>query len=244
MKDLFSTHSSDYAQFRPDYPDEVLEFIYQNCSNYERAWDVGTGNGQVASLLAERFREVEATDISQKQLESAFQQKNIHYSCQSAEKTHFPAANFELIIAAQAAHWFELEVFYQEVKRCAKPNGILVLMGYDRPRVSPEIDQIVDHFYFNTLGAFWDQERQHIDQHYRSFPFPFQEISFPLHYHELSWTLDHFLGYLNTWSALKHFEKVEGRNPLVAIRTDLQNLWKPEDFRKVRFPIFGRMGRI
>lgn len=75
MKDLFSTHSSDYAQFRPDYPEEVLEIIYQNCSNYERAWDVGTGNGQVASVLAERFREVEATDISQKQLESAFQQK-------------------------------------------------------------------------------------------------------------------------------------------------------------------------
>ena len=35
----------------------------------ENAWDCGTGNGQVAKILAGFFNEVQATDISQNQLE-------------------------------------------------------------------------------------------------------------------------------------------------------------------------------
>lgn len=68
MKDNFSGHSSDYAKFRPEYPAEVYTFLKENLSGSDCAWDCGTGNGQVASRLADFFNLVEATDISQPQL--------------------------------------------------------------------------------------------------------------------------------------------------------------------------------
>ena len=68
MKDNFSGHSSDYARYRPAYPDALFAFIYERLACFDAAWDCGTGNGQVAGRLAERFDRVYATDLSANQL--------------------------------------------------------------------------------------------------------------------------------------------------------------------------------
>ncbi|MEM7040277.1 MAG: SAM-dependent methyltransferase, partial [Bacteroidota bacterium] len=68
MKDNFSHASGNYAKFRPQYPADLYDFIFQHVPDFERAWDCGTGNGQAARALAERFARVEATDISANQL--------------------------------------------------------------------------------------------------------------------------------------------------------------------------------
>lgn len=38
----------------------------------------------------------------------------------------------ELVTAAEAVHWFDLEWFFQEAARVLKPNGALALLGYGR----------------------------------------------------------------------------------------------------------------
>lgn len=105
MKDNFSARSADYAQFRPVYPPQLFDFLFENCQNFDCAWDCATGNGQIATVLAERFAQVEATDISENQLKNALLKPNIRYRLGRAEATDFSDHSFDLVTVGQAAHW-------------------------------------------------------------------------------------------------------------------------------------------
>ena len=96
-KDQFSKQSKFYKKFRPTYPQDLYNVIYAEVNNFERSWDCGTGNGQVAQVLAERFGQVYASDLSANQIKEATTQENIHYSVQRAETTDYPDEYFDLI---------------------------------------------------------------------------------------------------------------------------------------------------
>ncbi|HEY5392662.1 MAG TPA: class I SAM-dependent methyltransferase, partial [Hanamia sp.] len=106
MKDNFSLHSDKYAKYRPTYPLEFFKYLNSLVPNKQNAWDCGTGNGQVAFELSKTFDHVFATDISQSQIDNALRSDNISYSVQPAEKTNFKDHRFDLIVIAQAIHWF------------------------------------------------------------------------------------------------------------------------------------------
>jgi hypothetical protein len=55
LKDHFSALAPTYATFRPRYPCNLYHFLYENISQFQCAWDCGTGNGQVAEKLSEKF---------------------------------------------------------------------------------------------------------------------------------------------------------------------------------------------
>ena len=137
-KDLFSGHADLYASFRPTYPNDLFQFIFKNVGQFDKAWDCGTGNGQVAQSLAPHFKSVEATDISRKQLENAKVIENINYQVCSAESTPFSKNSFDLISVGQAIHWFDLNKFYSECQRVAKPGCVIALFGYSPMRMSME----------------------------------------------------------------------------------------------------------
>jgi 2-polyprenyl-3-methyl-5-hydroxy-6-metoxy-1,4-benzoquinol methylase len=110
-KDLFSTQANVYAAFRPTYPKELYDFIFDRVETKRKAWDCATGNGQVAGYLANHFDSVYATDISQQQLDNAIKKDNVIYSISGAEKTSFEDQQFDLITVAQALHWLDRERF-------------------------------------------------------------------------------------------------------------------------------------
>ena len=117
-KDLFSAHSDIYAKYRPLYPNELYEFVLEHVRIKEVGLDCGTGNGQAASVLAEYFKEVHATDISEKQIKNAIQKPNLHYHVCRAEETPFADNQFDLIVSATAVHWFDFNEFFKEIKPC------------------------------------------------------------------------------------------------------------------------------
>ena len=156
MKDLFSGHAADYALYRPTYPKALYDWMFERVEKVDHAWDCGTGNGQVANVLVERFNKVEATDISEAQMQQAKPLSNVHYHVCSAEITPFAEDSFDLITVGQALHWFDFERFNDEVKRVGKPNSLIAVWTYELVRVSPEIDVVINDFYQNTVGEYWD----------------------------------------------------------------------------------------
>ncbi len=244
MKDNFSTQSDKYAKYRPTYPADLFAFINSNIQDKRNAWDCGTGNGQVAYELAKIFDKVFATDISQSQIDNALQADNISYSVQPAEKTGFDNGLFNLIVVAQAIHWFDFDKFYAEVRRTAKDNALLSIVGYGKLEISEQIDNVIADFYDNVIGKYWDKERKYIDNDYKTIPFPFDEIQTPNFAITQHWTLEHLIGYLNTWSAVKHFIKQNSYNPTDKLQKNIEQLWNNEQTKQVRFPLLLRIGRI
>ncbi len=245
MKDNFPIQSDAYARFRPGYPLALIEHICAQCNAFEAAWDCATGNGQIAAVLSEHFRQVEATDVSENQLKNALHKHNVRYQVAAAETQVFPADSFDLITVGQAAHWFDLEKFYVEVRRVLRPGGVLALIGYNLLTVDMETNALVQRLYGDVLGGYWDDERRLVETAYKTLPFPFAEIDFPEMGMEYEWNADQMLGYLNTWSALQHFVKDKGFSPLTeAFVAELREVWPEGTVKTVRFPIFGRMGML
>lgn len=245
MKDRFSQQAESYQKYRPTYPEDLYTFLMTLVLEKETAWDCGTGNGQVAVKLAEHFKLVYATDISENQLRQAPQLFNVIYRVERAEHTSFPDCCFDLITVAQAIHWFDFDSFYKEVKRTLKPHGTLVVLGYGLLRIDDDINKIIDHFYKQIIGPYWDKERIYIDELYETIPFPFKEIKTPVFYNTIEWTLPELIGYLNTWSAVKIYEKEKNTNPISLIEQNLKKMWGTENStKKITFPILLRLGKL
>lgn len=242
-RDLFSGHANVYAAFRPTYPEELYQFILQFVARKEAAWDCGTGNGQVAQRLAATFSTVYATDLSEQQIAQAVQHPNIHYSVSPAEKTPFPDAAFDLVTVAQALHWFNIEEFYREVRRVARPDATLAFWGYGNIAINAAVDAHIQHFYSEVVGTFWDSARRHVETDYREIPFPFRVIESPRFQIEQRWTLDHLCGYLESWSATQRYIAEQKSNPVKELRPALQSVWGADETLTVRFPIFLKLGR-
>lgn len=243
MKDNFSKQAQSYSRFRPGYPQQLYDFLIRHLSNKKTAWDCGTGNGQVAAKLAEYFDKVYATDISTGQLANAVKKENIFYSTGKAEKTSFADDQFDLITVAQAIHWFDFEKFYKEVNRTLSKDGLLAVFGYNLFKINKEIDFIIDDFYKNIIGPYWDKERKYVDEKYATIPFPFAEIKTPDLFNEYNWEFEHVTGYLNTWSSVQHFIIKNNKNPVDQVMNPLKKAWGHALKRKVSFPIFMRVGK-
>ena len=241
MKDHFSTASHNYARFRPTYPAELYHFLLKHCRKTERAWDCGTGNGQVAGELSGFFDEVLATDISGNQLAQAVHKENIHYTKQPAEKTNFPDDHFDLVTVGQAVHWFDFNAFFQEVKRVLKKDAVIAIFGYALFRSNPATNEVIQRFYKEIIGPYWPPERRYLEENYNSIPFPFNEISSPEIELKQTWSLERLLGYLNTWSAVKAYEREKRENPVELINEELSASFG--NLGPVNFPIIIRTGR-
>ena len=244
MKDNFSNQSELYAAFRPHYPKTLYDIIFKEVKLFNAALDVATGNGQVAGVLADSFKKVIATDISETQLQHAIQKPNIFYKKEAAENLSVENECIDLITVAQAIHWFNIDKFYREVNRILRPDGIIAVIGYGLLRIDDNVNPILDHFYKNIIGPYWDKERKHIDNAYQSIPFPFQQIETKPLYMEYEWPLDHFVKYLETWSAVQHYINEHGSNPIGCDMTQqLQEYWAVNEKKKVSFPLFLKLGR-
>lgn len=247
-KDNFSRQAKLYRKFRPHYPPELYDFLFSQLDNFDTAWDCGTGNGQVAIQLAQKFKKVYASDISSKQLEQAEQKENIHYLQARAETTPLPDNSIDLITVAQAIHWFDFKAFYREVKRVVKPAALLAVWGYGLIRISPEIDPILDILYKQILGVYWDKERRLIDKHYQTIPFPFDEIPTagdpaPEFAINSQWTRKQLIGYISSWSSVQHYIRELHDSPLPWFEDAIAPYWKPREKKEVCFPVFMRLGR-
>ena len=243
FKDHFSGHAVEYAKFRPHYPDEMFEYLASVSPQRELAWDCATGNGQAAVGLARHFDSVTATDASAQQIESAEPNDRISYRVAPAEASGIDSASVDLILVAQALHWFDIDRFFTEAKRVLKEDGVLAISSYKILEIAPEIDAIIWNFYCKTTGPFWPPERELVETDYKDIKFPFAELP-PICFEiRARWNLDHLAGYLRTWSATQKFIAARGFDPVDSLVEELRALWKnPEQVREIKWPLLLRVG--
>ena len=154
-------------------------YLSSLCPHHELAWDCATGNGQAAVALAPYFGTIIATDASQKQIDHARPRDNVQYRVAPADAAPLADGSVDLVTVAQALHWFDLPRFYDEVRRVARPDGIIAVWCYQLHTVTPEVDAIVNRYYSDIVGADWPPERRLVEDGYQTLAFPFEEVASP-----------------------------------------------------------------
>lgn len=162
-----------------------------------------------------------------------------------AESIPFADNSADLVTAAQAAHWFDLAKFYSEVKRVAKRGAILALISYGVPELDDALNACFSAFYWNDLQVYWPPERKLVDEGYRTLDFPFDEFKAPELAISCSWDLPSFLGYLATWSAVRHAHLKGNAAILTRFTENIETLWgNPDIKRSINWPLSLRIGRL
>jgi ubiquinone/menaquinone biosynthesis C-methylase UbiE len=241
-KDHFSHASDDYRRWRPRYPAELFSWLAAQCAATDLAWDCATGNGQAAVELATCFGRVVGTDASTAQIAEAEPAAGVEYLVAPAEQSPLTDASADLVTVAQALHWFDVARFHAEVRRVLKPGGVIAEWGYGLALISPPIDVVVLEFYDVTVGPFWPPERALIESAYSTVPFPFERIAAPEFAMTACWSLDRFVSYIGTWSAVAGYRRAHGSDPVPALRDALAPHWGDGE-REIRWPLPLRVGR-
>ncbi|WP_075792406.1 class I SAM-dependent methyltransferase [Massilia putida] len=244
-RNWFDQGGRAYARFRPEYPRELAAFLASAAPDDRLAVDVGCGNGQLTHLLAPWFQQVVGLDPSADQIANAVPNARIRYECAPAEQLPVLDASASMVTAAQAAHWFDLPVFYREVRRIAVPGAIVALVSYGVLTLEPLLDQRFQTFYRDEIGPYWPPERKLVDTGYATLDFPFEELAPPSLHIRLEWHLSDFIGYVLTWSATRSAREAGKDALLMAFFDDIAALWgDPNAKRPVSWPINMRIGRV
>jgi SAM-dependent methyltransferase len=240
----FADHFSDspgYAQFRPEYPPALFDWLADVAPRRELALDVGTGTGQAAIGLSRRFRRVIAIDPSAAQIARAVATPGVEYRVATAEDVEVEE-RVDLVCIAQALHWLDLDRFWPRVGAAAAERGVVAAFTYGRCLTGPSVDALVDALYSGPLRGFWPPERTHVEDGYARLSFPFDPLPVPAFALVAHWSVEQFLGYLRTWSACRRRRDATGRCPVDEIEAELRAAFGGP--REVSWPLRVRAGRI
>lgn len=241
--DHFSTVAQQYAASRPRYPGALFRWLTAIAPGTALAWDAGCGSGQATAALASHFDQVVATDASRAQLDAAPLLPNVTYHVAAETCPQVLSGSVDLVVVAQAVHWFDRATFWNEVARVLRPEGVLAVWSYDLPQIAPVIDPLVARLYREVLGEYWPPERIHCETRYRDIGFPYRIMDAPPFEMASTWSRAQFTDYVRTWSAVQRFREATGRDPVTPFDDALSRRWPDGEARVVTWPLTILTGR-
>lgn len=134
----FSDRVENYIRYRPRYPGSVLEILKREiglAADWQVA-DLGSGTGISCELFLAEGHAVygvepnEAMRLAAEKLLAGFPM--FHSVEGTAEATTLDAAAFDLVVAAQAFHWFDILKVRAECQRILRLAGWAVLLWNTR----------------------------------------------------------------------------------------------------------------
>ena len=136
----FADRVDVYRRARPGYPAALLDHLDERLGGLagRRVADLGSGTGILTADLLERGCRawaVEPNEAMRRAAERALVDRDGFVSvARSAENTGLDAGSIELVTAAQAFHWFDLEATGRELRRILAPGGRVAVIWNDRRR--------------------------------------------------------------------------------------------------------------
>ncbi|MEZ5096305.1 MAG: class I SAM-dependent methyltransferase [Nocardioides sp.] len=147
----FGPVAEAYDRGRPSYPDEAVAWLVGR-EQPPRAGqgrepvvvlELGAGTGKLTERLVALGHAVHATDPDPDML-SVLQARlpGVRTSVDRAEELPFADASVDVVIAAQAFHWFDHDRALPEIARVLKPGGLIALVWNDRDERIPWVRRL------------------------------------------------------------------------------------------------------
>ncbi len=204
----FGQQAETYAAARPGYPDALYDWILAKAPGRDLVWDAGTGSGQAARSLVQRFARVHATDNSAAMLKQAQAHPSIAYHVADARASGLPDGCADAVCAATAVHWFAGEAFWAEVARVMRPDGLFCAWTYQLPRIetasgrSGSADDFLPRV-LELIDPYWAEGNRICQAGYSAdnLHCPFTPVPTPDFSERTEWRAEQLAGFARSWSA-------------------------------------------
>ena len=134
----FTDRVENYIKYRPLYPAEVIEYLKSEgiLRSDSVIADIGSGTGISAELFLKNRNVVYGIEPNDAMREAAEKLLSAYGNFRSinatAEDTTLPKYSIDLILCAQAFHWFDIQKVKIEFNRILKPSGSICLIWNER----------------------------------------------------------------------------------------------------------------
>ena len=134
----FSNRVENYVKYRPDYPREIVRYLAANCGLTRESIvaDVGCGTGISCRMFLENGNRVFGVEPNAAMRAAAVKQLAefpwFIVVDGTSEATTLEDDSIDMVVAAQAFHWFDPDRTRPEFKRILKPGGHIVLIWNER----------------------------------------------------------------------------------------------------------------
>ncbi|HUM50172.1 MAG TPA: class I SAM-dependent methyltransferase [Chitinophagales bacterium] len=154
-KQRFSDRVENYIKYRPGYPEEIIPTLQLEIGLMadDIVADIGSGTGISAKLFLENGNTVFAVEPNEPMRKAAegllSEYDNFHSLHGSSEETNLKDSSIDLIVCAQAFHWFDRTKTKQEFHRIANNGAHLCLIWNDRKETEPfqiDYEKLIQEF--------------------------------------------------------------------------------------------------
>ena len=140
-----------YDRGRPTYPREAAAWLAGDQPT--TVLELGAGTGKLTEVLVALGHDVHATDPDEQMLERLRERlPDVRTSVATAEEIPAPDASYDVVVVAQAFHWFDHDRAFPEIARVLKPGGRLAVTWNLRDERIP---------WVRKLGALLGQQDNH-----------------------------------------------------------------------------------
>ncbi len=183
----FSNRVDNYVKYRPGYPEAIIDYLQSEYNIHPDALiaDIGSGTGISSRLFLEKGYTVFGVepnhDMALKSIEQLASFDKFSVSPGTAENTGLSDHSMDVIVAAQAFHWFNNDQALKEMRRILHPTGLVVLLWNERLADTPfgtDYDELIIRHGIDYVQV---QHRQIDTESIRHFfaPNPFVLKTFP-----------------------------------------------------------------
>ena len=168
VRQLFSNKVTEYVASRPDYPAALIDDLAElPVTEDMHIADVGAGTGIFTKSLLDRGWRVSAVEPNAAMRAAADLTLKAYPRYRSvagsAEATTLNDQSIDLITAAQAFHWFDIERARGEWLRILRPQGQMALIWNDRLLTDP-LQRDLEAVFADFGGAKRDVVLAHEDR--------------------------------------------------------------------------------
>ena len=137
----FGDVAAAYDRARPSYPREAAAWLVGDQPT--TVLELGAGTGKLTSVLVALGHDVHATDPDEQMLEVLRERlPDVRTSVATAEELPVGDASYDVVVVAQAFHWFDHERALPEIARVLKPGGRLAVVWNARDERIPWVRRL------------------------------------------------------------------------------------------------------